>query len=255
MCLIIYKPAGIAWDFQAIINGFNNNPDGAGLMFPWHDRVQIERGFWKLEGLLGYLDSNDLTAKNAILHFRWATHGKINITNCHPFPVRRQISEKRHIKTNLAVAHNGIIPGAVKSNISDTLQFVTGALIELQQHIARPWFPEFLANATNSKFAFMQADRVTLAGDFVENNGISYSNTSYLPYILKDSDTFLDSDIAREDFFPLGYCWECGVPTDDELCDVCTPLYGEPVISGHDLNVNWETGSYWSDDRPILATK
>ena len=241
MCLIIFKPAGIAWDYQAIVNGFNNNPDGAGVMFPLGGQVHIERGFWDLDTLVEYLDANDLTARDAVLHFRWATHGKINVTNCHPFPVRRRVSTKSSLKTKLGVAHNGIIPGAIQSEYSDTLQFVTSTLTDIKQHIDKAWFSEFVGQATGSKFALMRTDGpVILIGEFSEDDGIFYSNASYRSWAPLAEDDFVDDDSLL-----MGFCWECGLPTDDELCDACEDIhgwnyYGLEEKDTPDFSPNWQ---------------
>ena len=155
------------------------------------------------------------------MHFRWATHGKINVTNCHPFPVQKRISSKASLKTNLGVAHNGVIPGAVKSQYSDTLQFVTSALVDIRQHIDKAWFPNFISQATHSKFALMRANGpVILIGEYIEDGGIFYSNDSYKPWL-----SLLPDDIpGAADPLVMGFCWECGIPTDDELCDTCEEL-------------------------------
>ncbi len=181
MCLIIYKPAGVPWNNTAITNAFENNPDGAGLMFPQDGKVRIERAFWTTDLLFEHLGENDLTDKAAVLHFRWATHGKVDVTNCHPFPVQARPSHLCTLSTRLGVVHNGIIPGMEsKAAYSDTLQFITHTLVNLKAHIGKVWFSRFLANATNSKFAFMAGDGVvTLVGKFVEEGGLWYSNYSF----------------------------------------------------------------------------
>ena len=160
MCLIVFKPAGIQWDYTAITHAFDNNPDGAGLMFPQDGKVQIERAFWTVDMLFEWLGVNDLTNLDAVLHFRIATHGRVDITNCHPFPLRTCPSTQCSLTTKVGVVHNGIIPGAdVKSSHSDTLQFITNTLVNLRPHLETPWFGKFLSNVTNSKFAFMTPER------------------------------------------------------------------------------------------------
>jgi len=209
MCLIVFKPAGIPWDNTAITHAFDNNPDGAGLMFPKGGKVQIERAFWTTDMLFEYLGENDLTDRDVVLHFRWATHGKVDITNCHPYPIQAKPSTLHSLTTPLGMAHNGVIPGMdVGGDYSDTLQFITQSLIHLRPHIGQAWFSPFLASATNSKFAFMAADgAVTLVGEFVEDKGAWYSNTSFEPYIPREW-------VAGED-------WEKVEDWDNEECVIC----------------------------------
>ena len=46
MCVICYKPKGIAFPEERILqNCFDNNPDGAGFMWPENGKVHIRKGF------------------------------------------------------------------------------------------------------------------------------------------------------------------------------------------------------------------
>ena len=118
--------------------------------------------------------------KQAIIHFRWATHGKKNTDNCHPFMVA----------DNLAVIHNGIVSIKCELNeaMSDTWHF--NELVLKPMHERDPEFynrtdvifSQELAH-DSSKFVFLRAD-----GDYCiwnaddgewEKDGHWYSNKSY----------------------------------------------------------------------------
>ena len=184
MCLIIYKPKGKDWDYDAVLNGFEYNPDGAGMMYQTSQGVRIERGFDDPELLINtLLGAPELINRAVVLHFRWATHGTVNVANCHPFPVAKRVGEDMSLLTDIGIAHNGIIPNMAKdSPHSDTVQYIQGTLARVKHLLFNRAFGKKLLHATHSKFAIMDARRVKLIGEFIKDGGIFYSNDSYLPW-------------------------------------------------------------------------
>lgn len=70
--------------------------DSAGVAF-LHNGLQYAKSIGPVANLSNKIDFS-LKVKVAIAHSRWATHGKISISNTHP-----------HIVNNIAIVHNGII--------------------------------------------------------------------------------------------------------------------------------------------------
>lgn len=114
MCLIIASEAG-RWPEQELIEqGFQDNPHSWGLMVADGRKVRVSKGLNKTT-LLTAVESAKRSALPYVLHYRWATHGKVDLANCHPFRVRR----------DLWMAHNGVLSIATPDKrFSDTWHFV-----------------------------------------------------------------------------------------------------------------------------------
>ena len=114
MCLIIASEAG-KWPEQELIEkGFQDNPHSWGLMVADGRKVRVSKGFTRAT-LLPAVESARRSALPYVLHYRWATHGKVDLSNCHPFRVRR----------DLWMAHNGVLSiPTPQARYSDTWHFV-----------------------------------------------------------------------------------------------------------------------------------
>jgi predicted glutamine amidotransferase len=178
MCLAIYKPADTAPDWTAYENGHDSNKDSWGFAAVVDGQLVTCCGLGKFEEFREAFEP--YANRQAIIHFRWATHGKTNEDNCHPFMVA----------DNLAVIHNGVV--AIKCEVnqamSDTWHF--NELVLKPMHDRDPdfynrsevIFTQELAH-DSSKFVFLRAD-----GDYCiwnaddgewEKDGHWYSNNSY----------------------------------------------------------------------------
>lgn len=195
MCIIACKPASVSMpDRDTITNMWYSNPNGAGIMYNQGGRVQIEKGFMKLEDFLAAVERieqvTDLTHCGVVLHFRITTHGGTKPENTHPFPISSNMSalKKLRFTTDVGVAHNGIIHITTRStDISDTMEYVASQLAPLKAALPRFWENKdamlLVKNAIQSKMAFLDgAGHIHTIGDFVEHDGILYSNHSYEDY-------------------------------------------------------------------------
>lgn len=191
MCIIAAKPAGIPMpSAQTIENMWYGNRDGAGFMYAENGMVHIQKGFMKLaefqNALIELAKTHDLTKLPLVMHFRITTHGGTKPENCHPFPVTDSLGvlTKRVSKAKLGVAHNGIIDITPRKGISDTMEYIISQLAPL--HRAIPKFYKYddlmlmISNATQSRLAFLTDEgSLHTIGNFIEDNGVLYSNTSY----------------------------------------------------------------------------
>lgn len=96
MCLIIASQDGKLPDWEYVSQGYKDNPHSWGIMSSNGKRISIYRGLDKASFERAY---SKLGGDPYVIHFRWATHGKIDIANCHPFEVA----------PGLMMAHNGVI--------------------------------------------------------------------------------------------------------------------------------------------------
>lgn len=188
MCIIAIKPRGKEmFPTDQIKTMFANNPDGAGYMFHDGKKVVIRKGFMDVDTLLMSLSSQDFTDTNVVLHFRIGTSGKLDALNCHPYPIYE--TNKTYCKTDIALAHNGVLRDftpSKKSVINDTQLFIQTMLRGLKKGFQNDDgilnLIEYIIDT--NKFAFLDADnKVTLIGDFIKDNGYVYSNKSYVPKV------------------------------------------------------------------------
>lgn len=93
MCLLIYKPKGKAIPSKYVLKAAAlANPDGFGFATPtrYIRTLDVDKFMREIEKV----SSED----PCIIHLRYATHGSIKKTNCHPFR-----------KDGVTFAHNGIL--------------------------------------------------------------------------------------------------------------------------------------------------
>jgi hypothetical protein len=180
MCLAIYKPAETRPDWGAYKNGLDNNPDGWGIAVICDGELLTACGMGGFEEFRSNLEP--FSHCQALIHFRWATHGDKDESNCHPFFV-----------DDLAVIHNGVVSIDTDSDKSrsDTWHFVTKVVAPMYKRdrdfFKRPdvVFNMELAHKT-SKFVFLREDGEF--GIWNQEDGINaadghwYSNDGYLPY-------------------------------------------------------------------------
>lgn len=117
MCVIIHKPAGVAIDKSILEQCHRNNPDGFGIGWLRSDgNYKVRKGVWGLDRIVQVVQS--ATDHEAVIHFRWATHGLKNDGNCHPFLPKLRDGQR------ILLAHNGVLAVSPRnSKISDTAEF------------------------------------------------------------------------------------------------------------------------------------
>jgi len=192
MCIILYKPIITELpDIQTLETCYNNNHHGAGFMYQYNNKVHIQKGFMTFESLILALDQLrqkiDITEVPLVVHFRLASHGKINQSNCHPFPITKNINQlkSKSCITDIAMVHNGIIPfTSYNRNTSDTIIFTRDYLTEIKDSLFNPVITELILHSTKSKFIIMSGDNIQLIGDFIhdEIDNCYYSNDGYIDY-------------------------------------------------------------------------
>lgn len=225
MCIIVAKPVGI--DFPSIDTleeCFSSNPDGAGFMYSRNKRVYIKKGFMTFNDFMEALIEADIDYSEAcVMHFRIGTQGGNTPQNCHPFPVPCTEDSLKFLEceTPIGMAHNGIIDlcSKAKSSVSDTMLYVQDIVTPLFR--LNPSFMqndnaiEMLENTCKSKLCFIDGlgDMVTV-GSFIEDDGVLYSNTSYLASTWNYSsykrvwDDYYVDDEKFELFEACDYCGE-----------------------------------------------
>lgn len=123
MCLIFLKPKSAKnyLTYDRFCNALENNPHSVGIVYkdPESNKVKIERFVNPEKGKQQIYDIIKDKEEYAI-HFRYATHGGVNLENCHPFIVNK----------DLCLMHNGVMSdfGKVDTSKSDTKNFTESFL-------------------------------------------------------------------------------------------------------------------------------
>lgn len=199
MCIAIYKPEGKVLSQTTLKECYDNNPDGAGFMYAEDKKLHIQKGFFSYDSF--YKAYKQHENKQAVLHFRIKTHGKIDTTNCHPFAVN----------SSLAFVHNGVISGFGDANHSDTIGFNHGVL----QPLVNKWgnlalFQDPIIDLIEgrigySKLIFLDRHgnhKIMNEGKGQWDDGVWYSNNSYKPYVAPVS-TWQTSDWINDYKYPI----------------------------------------------------
>lgn len=222
MCIIAVKKANQPLpDAKIMERMFMNNSDGSGFCYSQNGEVIIQKGYMSFEAFSEALnkvsEKIDTYATPMLFHFRIATHGGVNPALCHPFPTSKNMNDLKCLtaSTSLGIVHNGIIDIKTRKGVSDTMTYITERLAKRYK-----WDKEFYKSRKqrkviqneigSSKMAFLddKGDIYTV-GDFIDDNGILYSNSSYK---------------ERDFFFPLSW----GDYTEYEQV---TPLYDGYVVT------------------------
>lgn len=196
MCIIAIKKSGVSIPEQStLLNMWTSNSDGAGFMYPYKNKVKIEKGFMKfndfIEALNRVRETIDTDKTPMVFHFRIGTHGGNIPQNTHPFPVCDSESMLKKLTTtvDVGVAHNGIIHSVTpRKGISDTMEYILSQMCILKKLNRKFYLDdrmcELMENAVESKLAFLdKSGKIKTIGNFVtdEATGMIYSNTSYQP--------------------------------------------------------------------------
>ena len=189
MCVIIQKPNKIDINNEVLHMCWNANKDGAGFMFAENNKLYTFRGYIKFDSFYkSYLKYKD---RELVIHFRFASCGKISNNMCHPF----KINEK------LALMHNGHIdiPFDI-GEMSDSLWFVKNVFKKMPKDFLNNKLFQNLTilSIGSSVMVFMDnIGNITIIGD--QEPSIIYNNCWFSNYFwISDNTTIRElHDILR----------------------------------------------------------
>lgn len=186
MCIAIVKPMGTRLpDKELLRRCWDNNPDGAGLMYNDGEKVVIHKGFTKFKGFYKYLKNldkiEDLQDKDLVLHFRIATSGGVNRECTHPFPVTKDIEDMKKLDNvcKYGFAHNGIISGYGTKDFSDTMEYISNIISNIRDLDDSEPLLDALAYEHASRFVVLTSDNFELGGRWIKDGECYFSNTTY----------------------------------------------------------------------------
>lgn len=185
MCIVIVKPAGVdVPDVDTLFNCWASNPDGAGFCVADGGVVAGSKGHMDFEGFILDLYRKVDKKMSALIHFRIGTHGRMDGTATHPFPLSNNpkfLRDKKWMAED-GVAHNGIIHGFGNKKTSDTQAFIGKVMFPEKQTIHRKTTANRIGKqAKGNKIAILnKSGHCTLIGDWIEDSGCLWSNFSYI---------------------------------------------------------------------------
>jgi len=204
MCIAILNTPNVTFPKTLISTCWDNNGDGAGLIYTGGGSLYIHKELHSVHEFYNkYIDVRRRFPKSKIvLHFRIGTSGGINLDNCHPFSVSK----------NLAFVHNGIISelNGINPKKSDTNLFNEFVLQKLPSDFtANPALMSVIEKYIgSSKLVFLDKDNeATIVNEdlgvedskypncwfsnstykpsqYYDRGGVKvWKNTSYKPYV------------------------------------------------------------------------
>lgn len=172
MCILIVKPAGANIPPLQLMSRYaKRNPHGFG--YATADKVYKTLSFAKFINEIAREDER----QPMLIHFRYATHGSTVQENCHPF---------KDEQTGVAFAHNGILPITPMGDMTDSETAFRGLFlphIEKSGIHSKALADEVYNILGASKVAFInKRGQIKKFGNFIEIDGVYYSNLNYLQY-------------------------------------------------------------------------
>lgn len=247
MCIAIVKQRNVKLpDYTVFSNCFSNNPHGAGFVVNKDGRYNcIYKGFDNIDEFYEKCLNEIKICDSAILHFRFATHGKIDQRNCHPFFCSNDYAVNSITKNGMifdckAMVHNGVLNIHKNGTNSDSFEF-SKLLANDKNKIDHNKMIE-----TNNKIAILNIDgTIELYGNWYMDMQLIFSNGTYktdcnleskkknINYSLCDccgniGENYIDTDVG---YHFCKYCsdvvvhWHkcklCGKNTTDFICNEC----------------------------------
>jgi glutamine amidotransferase len=230
MCLLTFLPAGTTPDEDALHTGAEFNPDGHGYALITPDgRLLTGRGM-DAPALIEEFTAlrHQHPGGPALFHSRLATHGRLDLDNCHPFPVG---GDPRTV-----VAHNGILPTRVHPQGGDRRCDTRIAAEEYLPTLAALRSPRALRRlerwmGADNKMVILTINPTHPRPAYLLNessgiwqDGIWYSNDTYRPF--DDRDRY-HRWWQRPGFSPSARWWDGTAP----VCGYCVE-----VLDDHDTH-------------------
>lgn len=173
MCVIVLQPTGSYISKEVAQACWKTNPDGGGFAFFNDEGMHIQKYMTFDEFWPAFEQARSLhRERDFLLHFRIATHGTVDVTNVHPFPV----------DDSTVLAHNGIISSVpdYKDGRSDTRVFIDEVIPELPDRwFANAYVRDMVGSwIGGSKFAILTPNSWHIVNEQkgVWDNGMWFSN-------------------------------------------------------------------------------
>lgn len=235
MCIAILKPKDKTISKEILEACHSRNKDGIGFAYVNNGKVIIKKFMDFDKFYKEYLDVEGIS--NMLIHFRIATHGNVEVNNCHPFK----------LNDRMALIHNGIISGygSKTDNKVDTQDFIDKVIGKISYKMWKnPSYRELVGDAIGySKFCILDnQDNYYIInekkGSWVD--GIWYSNDSYKPRKKEVVIAPAKKSEQKSLFNYITRCQKCGkiVKTNSWWQDDCPKCKGKLECIGYINNGN-----------------
>lgn len=175
MCIIVYKPKGVEMpSLDVLRNCFDHNKDGCGVAIRMdNNKIKFKKGLMTFEDVEKmYQEIKDLKDSEVCMHFRLTSAGLTIPEQTHPFPIGSENALDG--ETSSLIFHNGTM-----INLSyDPVKSDTQILSEILANMPYEKIKDVLRLA-GGKFVYMDENVTFMIGEFIEDNGVFYSNTGY----------------------------------------------------------------------------
>ncbi len=212
MCIAFYAPPKTTIDRDTLRRCFEANPHGAGFIIPTPNGPKVKKGFFDFKSWADAISHNLRRNKHGVIgHCRIATHGNIDVVNCHPHSIESH---------GAAFVHNGIIgQHCVKdSKFSDSILFGKEILEELPQNWneldgVKAKIETYIGKYNKIIYVFKNGIvEILNKSSGVESEGVWYSNDSFM-----ERSEF-------EYFTDFGFCNQCYLELEEEERIACDDL-------------------------------
>lgn len=243
MCIAILKPKDKTISKEILEACHDINKDGMGFAYVNDGKVIIKKFMDFKKFYKEYLNVENLS--NMLIHFRIATHGNVEVDNCHPF----------RLNDRMALIHNGIISGygSKTKNKVDTQDFIEKVIGKISYKMWKnPSYRELVGDAIGySKFCILDnQDNYYIInekkGSWVD--GVWYSNNSYKPRQKEVVITPEEKSSQGRLFNYITKCQKCGkvVKTNTWWEDSCPKCKGKLECIGY---INNGIEVYYEDNK------
>ena len=214
MCLLVVCPPGEVLSDKHIETAWRYNPNGGGFAHIGKaGRIRPFRSMsLKAMKMAYHAAVKQYPNSPFMVHFRLATHGKVNLDNVHPFKVNH----------HTYMAHNGILSDVVpRGGMSDSKTFAKDWLSDLPRDFLDNWTITALIEefTMGSKLAFLTTDPQLREQWYILNEGHGhwrdnkwYSNNTYVEFTPAK---YVDECDLCGDVTYHNICFKC------EICQEC----------------------------------
>lgn len=214
MCIICIKKKGVQFpSYDVVKNMCDNNDDGFSLVLSnGKGKPTINKGLNKNKFLSFYkkvIASYDYKTTSMFIHARIKTHGTMRIENCHGWK-----------ENGLIFAHNGILSIDNRDDMTDSETFFRDIFSPIYKHCGWKAAKKAIdAVIGTSKFVFMtNSGDIIHFGNYIEDDGLLYSNTTYKPYTYPRYTGYAGSSYYKSGSGG-GYHWGDTKPISKSVCD------------------------------------
>ena len=184
MCVIIYMNEKEKIENNELKAAWERNPDGAGYSIRENGKIFFKRGFMSFDEYKEEI-SEVLNHYDVMLHLRISTSDSINKLQTHPYAIEDVTKIQGY--TKMAISMNGSIKGQkLKKGYNDTMSFIEEykylfeTMLKDIKHFS--FYGDLITRISGTKWCMMTNNATYTSPQFVEENGIKYSNLFHRRY-------------------------------------------------------------------------